>query len=129
MYMNEEKLPFKDLPREVQHDYLDLMFDGKLEYLNYYSKEFYLDQSKFIHYETIYRPALEKPSLDWSQIHEKWRYCARDEDGDVWLYEDKPEIHTNSFAGRLCCYTCITDLLKSYKPGTVDWKDSLIERP
>lgn len=128
MYMNEEKLPFKDLPREVQHEYLDLALDGKLDAIIFGTWIKKLDSN--ICHDSIYRPAIEKPSLDWSPIDEKWKYCARDEDGKVFLYEFKP--------AKTCLYyydvtkggfVQINDIFKSYKPGTVDWKDSLIERP
>jgi len=70
-----------------------------------------------------------KPSVDWSALDEKWRFIAVD--GDDWAYAhaERPNIYDKQWVvpGGDCFR--IDGFLSSYRPGTCDWRDSLIERP
>lgn len=70
-----------------------------------------------------------KPSIDWSQVSEKYRYLARDGIGEVYLYVDRPERNnrnwwTDDFLG-----FAVADVFKSLDVGDCHWTESLIERP
>lgn len=72
-------------------------------------------------------PAPTKPSIDWSHIAPRFKWLARDNDGEAYFFEKEPT------AGRwrwcvLGGYG-IAHTLASYHPGTCDWRDSLIQRP
>jgi len=75
----------------------------------------------------IYRVKLVKPSIDWSHVHSDYKWMARNKLGAMCLFTAKPILECNSWSGR--GWRCNDSLFRSYKPGTVDWEDSLIERP
>ena len=76
-----------------------------------------------------YRIKTTKPSIDWSHVHPDYKYLARDEDGLVYIYKDKPHIceygdawlGSGGFSGASAFLTL--------KPGNCDWTESLVERP
>ncbi len=72
-------------------------------------------------------PAPTKPSVDWSQIAEPFNWIARDEDGLAYAMTERPEAFTSSWSGG--DYRRIDDLIQSYRPGSCNWRDSLICRP
>jgi len=77
----------------------------------------------------IYRVKLVKPSIDWSHVHEDFRFMARNEYyPESRLFTHRPEISASMWQptdGKVRS----TSVFASYKPGTVDWQDSLVERP
>lgn len=81
-----------------------------------------------------YRIAEKEPArpdfMDWSQIHPKYRFFARDEGGSAYIYEKRPGIDTNSDYWHPDGGDCIRidHFLTSYRPGTTPWNESLIER-
>ena len=70
-----------------------------------------------------------KPSVDWSALDKKWKFMAMDRKGWIYAYSDRPEIDCQEWATPGGDHINISGLLTSYKPGTCDWRDSLIERP
>lgn len=71
-----------------------------------------------------------KDSIDWSHVHERYKWMARDSDGDAIIFENKPCIPTRysrfwSPDGKFV----FADDYASYKQGTCDWRESLVERP
>ena len=72
------------------------------------------------------RPELTPDSIDWSHVAQGFDYCARDNNGEAYLSQDLPTI-----ASQLWCAGIYVraDVFASYRPGTVDWRDSLITRP
>lgn len=76
------------------------------------------------------KPApLTKPSIDWSQLSQNWRFLARDENGSGWIFTHRPapeEDFWNTYEGD--CQR-IDKILVSWNPGTCKWLDSLVERP
>lgn len=69
-----------------------------------------------------------KDSIDWSHVHEWFKWMARDNDGDVFLYVEAPD------QGYLWWEKTGFDrvdatVFTSYKQGTCGWQDSLVERP
>ena len=71
--------------------------------------------------------AATKPSIEWSHVSEDFQYLAMDEDGEFYLYTDKPTQASQQWVTNLT-YTPATHFA-SYTPGTCDWQDSLVERP
>ena len=73
-----------------------------------------------------YRVRAEKrPQIDWSHVAPEYNWLAMDEDGDHWLYEEKPCLYPGEWrgAGASC-----PRALASFKKGNCDWKESLIGR-
>lgn len=73
-------------------------------------------------------PPLTKPSIDWSHVAPKWRWLATDEDGCTLLYLSKPDLNSNQWwhdSGEFQ----EAKAFDSFRPGTCDWRESLVERP
>lgn len=70
---------------------------------------------------------LTKPSIDWSHVAPEYKWLARDESGDAYVYSGQPCAHDGiwKYVGKYR----MADPFASYTPGTCDWKDSLVERP
>lgn len=77
----------------------------------------------------VYRIKPSKPSIDWSHVDPRLKWLARDADGQTYLYEDMPELVAACFDGSDCDWVYVNDVFASYKPGTCDWRDSLVKRP
>ena len=71
--------------------------------------------------------AVTKPSIDWSHVSEDFQYLAMDEDGEFYLYSDKPLQGNQQWVSNLTYTPAIH--FASFTSGTCDWKDSLVERP
>lgn len=79
-----------------------------------------------------YRIALTEDSINWDDVSDEYLFMARDEDGDAWLYTTRPRI--NAIRGDWTTndpylQPVIASAFKSYKRGTVGWRDSLVKRP
>lgn len=78
-----------------------------------------------------YRIAATKPSIDWSHVADEYRWLAVDEDGRASLFSVEPchDFDDHEWAidqrGRFIDASALT----SFRPGTCDWRDSLVERP
>jgi hypothetical protein len=69
-----------------------------------------------------------KPSVNWIHISAEFNAMATDdEDRFTYLYEKTPALGRNEWRerGRVIMASVFT----SFKPGTCDWKDSLVLRP
>lgn len=75
-----------------------------------------------------YRIQQISDSINWDHVAPQFKFMARDKGGSTWLYRGQPRMDIQSWAypdaeyGNVTCFA-------SYKKGTVDWKDSLVERP
>jgi hypothetical protein len=72
-----------------------------------------------------------KDSIDWSHVSQIVKACARDEDGQAWLH-NTADIAPGFATWRGNPNTRMTradDVFASYRPGTCDWRESLITRP
>lgn len=81
---------------------------------------------------TVYRAvktAPTKPSIDWSHVAPQFKWLAQDSDGTMWLCAEKPTPQPTYW------FVFGDDAIESAravasaKPGTCDWKDSLVQRP
>ncbi len=66
--------------------------------------------------------------VPWEAIDPQWKWAARDFDGRVYLFEDKPFMR-DEFWDSLKKFVCVSNVLKNFAPGSKSWDKSLIERP
>ena len=70
-----------------------------------------------------------KPSIDWSQVKEEYKWLSVDKDGGAYVYEDEPERSGSDYWFSHNGSLNEVNGLASYVPGTCNWKDSLVKRP
>lgn len=75
-----------------------------------------------------YRIATTPDSIDWGHVAPEWKYMARDYYGAVSFYEIHPVLKQYGWVPNSGKGVRVYGFA-SYKRGTVDWKDSLVERP
>ena len=73
--------------------------------------------------------AAVKPSIDWSQIKDEYKWLSVDENDCAYVYEKEPKIDTPAYWCSIGASNFEVNGLVSYSRGTCDWKDSLVERP
>ena len=77
-----------------------------------------------------YRVLQTKDSIDWSHVAPKFKFMAREENGEVNLFEKEPKLMSCYWSERSLDGDIVeARAFASYKEGTVDWKDSLVKRP
>lgn len=85
--------------------------------------------------DNFYEVVETLPSIDWSQVSEKYNYLVRAVSGDGFLTETRPELGGTGVRSLLWSLPSKddgwtrADAFKSYKPGTVPYDKSLVERP
>ena len=73
--------------------------------------------------------AATKPSIDWTQIKDEYKWLAVDENECAYVYENEPTSDESAFwCSSSAIYFNVNGLV-SYSRGTCDWKDSLVKRP
>ena len=73
--------------------------------------------------------AVTKPSIDWTQIKDEYKWLAVDVNECAYVYENEPTIATSAYwCSSSATYFHVNGLV-SYSRGTCDWEDSLIQRP
>jgi len=77
--------------------------------------------------DSYYRKVLEKPSIDWDVVSDKFNFMATDAGGFTYLYIEKPVKQDDCWYHHMD-YAQV-DGFASFKAGDCDWKDSLVERP
>ena len=123
--MSEMK-EFKELTREERIDLLDALQEGELEWCSRtgdWRKAWVIDPSDVMRRRPKH---LTKPSIDVSHVSAKCKWLARNNDGDAYLYRDKPNI-LGSINAWVNAYPIDAEVFASYDPGTCDWKDSLVD--
>lgn len=65
----------------------------------------------------------------WSALDDRWQHVARDEDGQVWVYTEKPEASHDYWRANTGERWRIDGLLVGVYPGNKPWSESLIRRP
>jgi hypothetical protein len=79
--------------------------------------------------DSAYRLApgpLTKPDPPWHILADWVQWVARDEDGEFWAFNEKPELGKSAWWD---AYSWETLRTLKFDPGTCDWRDSLVERP
>jgi hypothetical protein len=69
---------------------------------------------------------LTKPSIDWSHVADKIVAIAEDSDGLGGCFYGVPNKVYGDWLGHRACNASV---FASYRPGTCDWTDSLVQRP
>lgn len=70
-----------------------------------------------------------KDELDWSHVAPEYKWMARDEDGEAFLFHTEPFIEAGTEFWNAMTYTADATAFASYKRGSCDWRDSLVRRP
>jgi hypothetical protein len=74
------------------------------------------------------RPApLVQDTVDWSHVAEPYNWHARDESGQGFFFEEEPTKYDFYWTADGKYRSSAAHA--SYRPGTVDWRDSKISRP
>jgi len=82
-------------------------------------------------YVELEEPILTKPSIQWDHVHPDYKYLTIDASGKSKLHLLKPKPSDGQWfaIGEPTKFSCVSGLLfESFKPGTCDWKDSLVCR-
>lgn len=81
--------------------------------------------------ESFYRIAETKPEINWDHVHPDFNCLTDNSTEGALLHSHEPEMKNvemkNAWILRGKCVDASSHA--SYKPGTCDWKDSLIKRP
>lgn len=105
--------------------------DGEgVEVLGYVSKKWVECYSPIWNWKDVdYRiaPATTPDTIDWSHVATEFKYMVRDPDGEVYLYKNIPVLHRDCWSSDSIASDAESH--SSYRPGTCDWKDSLVKRP
>ena len=70
-----------------------------------------------------------KPSIDWTQIKDEYKWLAVDVNNCAYVYENEPNIDGIAYWSTSGATYFHVNGLVSYSRGTCDWEDSLVERP
>lgn len=76
-----------------------------------------------------YRIKPTKPSIDWSQVHSRFKYLARDNSGGMYLFEEEPYREEYDWVNVGEGIYMSAFPFASLKKGTCDWAESLVQRP
>jgi hypothetical protein len=100
--------------------------EGRVVFMGHDPEWYSKTEPKFISYLT-YRITKPKPSIDWDHVAD-WVTCmTTTSEGNSYHWEYQP------VAGECGWYNggkwASAEGFKSYRPGTCDWKDSLVMRP
>jgi hypothetical protein len=128
LYTNERAYCF--LSEAEQAELEAAKKEGRVVYLDGFGEEWREKNTGRFCKTTVYRitkPELTKPSIDWDHV-EDWVTCmATDVNGVTNQWEYVPA------AGDWVWYnggiSASAMGFKSFRPGTCDWKDSLVMRP
>lgn len=66
--------------------------------------------------------------INWDHVDPMFQYMARSKSGYVWLFSEIPSRSLDFWVSH-SGHAMLASAFTSYKRGTVDWKDSLVERP
>ena len=110
---------------EVMQHYAD---GGKVELLLRTSDQWVAVTSPFWNWEFVgYRKAVTKPSINWSHVAPEYKWLARDESEEFYLFETQPRAGGEIWIYQPGC--TVATPFTSLTPGTCGWEDSLVQRP
>lgn len=122
--------PFGELDRETQLALFEAWLDGAevdclADGIWYRTNPVSWRKSK------AYRIATTPDTIDWDHVAPQAKFMARGESGSAWLFDCKPSINDAGDWDTVAEGDCVgnADTFASYRRGTCDWKDSLVERP
>jgi len=79
-----------------------------------------------------YRVKQTLPSINWNHVAPAYKWLATDRSGSSYLYTTNPAQSNNCgdwIVVEECGPIINTRGFSSFKPGTCNWEDSLVERP
>lgn len=132
---NEDKVPFQDMTEDQQNGLFQLLvkqkplqiFDGVCWI------ERSIPRSSLLQFrlDNILRQKPTYPSVDWTPIHKDYQWLAKYSNGNGLFFTTEPSMDHSIerwvyFGGGK---DCRADLLSSYKPGSCNWRESLVRRP
>lgn len=121
-------VPFGELPKDEKLALFKRWVDGgKIEFYSSMSGFWKPVRNPAWSFNIPYRVVLQKPSINWDHVDEKFNWLSTDNDGDTYLYTIKPERVVNLWHGRGHKITK-AGVFSSFKKGTCDWEDSLVGR-
>lgn len=132
-FLNTELKPYNALTREEKHILLDAVIDKVAEVWQYDWEVFTPKTCPVFHNNIIYRTKpkeYKKLNVPWRVIDETWKYAAMDDDGELFLFEEKPTWKNNLWIDYLEDGECIQlyNILKLDTTGIVA-EHSLTQRP
>lgn len=68
-------------------------------------------------------------SFDWGALNERFKFIARDEDGNAFAFTAEPTTKDNQWWSSNFEMLRISSVFTSYENNGANWKDSMIERP
>lgn len=118
---------FGEMNREEKLELLAAWVDGKkIEYLSSYTGWQTCGKPSWDEAVSYRVKSAVQDYINWSHVHEDFKYMARDEDGRAYLYKGFP--HRSETSWSFVGYQAV-GAFSSYKQGDTDWKDSLVHRP
>ena len=123
---------FEDLSKEERLGLVEAQLDGKT--IEFWDGQGWLrtlsGESLFYYSDVRYRVAKTKDEFtNWDVLPPEYKWIARDEDGGAYAFTEEPSPLCYRWGSEQDEHFIKVTLLTCYKQGTVDWKDSLIERP
>lgn len=85
-----------------------------------------MDMGVFADPSCEFRLAPKRPSINWDHVASGWNYLSENGNGSAYLYREKPELGSYYWKSPSILFA---KYFTSFKPGTCDWKDSLVTRP
>lgn len=122
---------FGELSREEQHALFDAYLNGKeIERVDdNIWRVILLPCWSLVSTYRIKPVPLTKPSIDWSAVHEEYKYLAQDRSGYGCLFKNRPHMMYNvGWADQTSSHS-VAEVFTSYVAGTCDWQDSVVQRP
>jgi hypothetical protein len=74
------------------------------------------------------KPEPKKLNIPWDHIDPKWNFAAVDQDGSIWFYAEKPEIHMHGDMF-YSDYDNIQNTFLLLDVEGVKWETSVTQRP
>ncbi len=91
------------------------------------TESYHVYKNDYIDVDGYYEIPKRPMSIDWIALKDEYICAATDIDGDAFAYHEEPELCRSGW-GTGGPYFRLNGL-KSYDPGQVNWRDSLIWRP
>lgn len=76
-----------------------------------------------------YRVAPTPDTIDWSHVTPEYKWMSRNLEGIPYLFVNRPQTSCSFWYSCSPTDSACAVHFSSYKRGTADWKDSLVERP
>ena len=122
---------FGELTKSEKMAIFEAYLDGApIERFTIRSKEWIYTLDPAWRRDDCYRVQPTHPTINWYQVAPEYKWLAMDKSGVCYLYRTTPYIpHSAQTTWLPVGQRVRADVLLSFKPGTCDWKDSLVERP